>query len=503
MPRGIHTGIALDKMMNGGSPSKVVPAPPLPQASSSPYKKGGKQEEAGNPDPGFLQPERKAFNFSPDGKQKEITKEMLIDRPETAFQQALARADDKYYDPMTANMEVAHVGMTRREKEMFFTTVYIMDRLKDLRADEIFELNKWVLFMGTLICGIIGSCLIMIGLAYGVLFQQMPKSMVAVGFGAAFLIPFALWVKFWICPGKKEGDSRKQVYKNRDLMRSKGIEGAIEDQAKDFSRPPTQRIPMYFNLRKKKYKVIASTMQEFCELIEKETGIPMCQQMMKYNGEYIELHLDWRLVEDYKFRAGFEVVIYNRGAWETECEQLRLLKTNPKHSVHGKIEIKVEVKKEPNAVQQMASSISQELVDELHREVEAVSTYLEAAAIGAFKIKPGKETQTSPAKLKSIQEFAYKIEQNKIEKLYKTKDPRLLAQMEKDLMEQKQQTSDGYVYDDYDYDRLKGKSGQSPSGSPNNNKKEQMNKYLQQEKNRGAGYNYDDDDDDDIENLPV
>ncbi len=41
----------------------------------------------------------------------------IAPRERSAAELAAIRADDKYYDPMTNNLEVAHVGMTRREKE--------------------------------------------------------------------------------------------------------------------------------------------------------------------------------------------------------------------------------------------------------------------------------------------------------------------------------------------------------------------------------------------------
>lgn len=348
---------------------------------------------------------------------------------------------------MSVNMPMVEPGMTRREKEMFFATTFIMDRLKDLRMDENFELKKWILFTLMVMCSIIGSFIIMAGMAYSIFFQGLKPSMTVVAVGAIFLIPFVLWLKYICCPVGQEAEERKHIYRTRSLLADSNVDDALVQQSKEFSRPPTQRIPCYFFLRKKKYKIIASTMREFSELVEKETDIPMNQQMFKYNGprlaggakpsaiigEYFDIHLDWRLVEDYRFHAGFEVIVYNRGAYESYLLQLeKKMEKNPNHSCFGKIEVKVVEYHEPNAVELLGTSISQDVIDELHREVEAVSYYEEAPPIGSKRIKPAAKLVITPAQLNNKQVGAHKIEKKMSDKIYRIVDPRILAQIEMD-----------------------------------------------------------------------
>ena len=41
----------------------------------------------------------------------------IAPRERSEAELAAIRANDKYYDPMSNDIQVAHVGMTRREKE--------------------------------------------------------------------------------------------------------------------------------------------------------------------------------------------------------------------------------------------------------------------------------------------------------------------------------------------------------------------------------------------------
>lgn len=291
---------------------------------------------------------------------------------------------DVWYDPMSENLPDPTTEMSRKEKESIFAITFIGDRLKEMRIDANYELKKVVIFVLSFVSSLFGMFLILFGLGQTVLFSSYPPNFIMVGIGGSLCLPLIGWFLYIFCPSKVEHEKRKEMHRVRKERQSPNLLTAIVEEAQEFSRPPVQRMRLTARLRKRNFVITAATLREFCELVEKETGLLMRQQILKYKGELLPVRLDDSLIDGYKFDNGEVIEIFNRGGFEAHLERKRELdKGSLVHADRVVPDLVPRQKKTGLTV-----SISKEKQEELHRSVPASSEAIENPAVGASKILP-------------------------------------------------------------------------------------------------------------------
>jgi len=121
---------------------------------------------------------------------------------------------------------------------------------------------------------------------------------------------------FFLAPSLPEKKERIEVKKRRALRNHPEFFEAVREKADAFAKPPTEKIKVIARLRKKEYKIIATTWGEFCSLLETQTGIPADQQLIKYNDETVAIDFKKNLCTDCGYQPGTIFYVYNRGGYE-------------------------------------------------------------------------------------------------------------------------------------------------------------------------------------------
>lgn len=114
-----------------------------------------------------------------------------------------------------------------------------------------------------------------------------------------------------------EAMSRKEIIRKRKERQSPTLFDKILKDSEELSKPPVTRVKIIARLRKKEYRVLASTWREFCEAIAEETGLPVEQQLIKYKHKPYKVELDKNIKDDCGFQGNEVFYVYNKGGYET------------------------------------------------------------------------------------------------------------------------------------------------------------------------------------------
>lgn len=217
-------------------------------------------------------------------------------------------------------------GQTRQEKEIEYVVESIETRLKSLRNDEYFQVRKSVTFSISVILAMGGVTLVLFGLHKTFFFQNyknQPTNIPALVFGGLFMSPMLYWFYYVFMPGKKEKKFRKKIAMDRRERNRPTLFNQLVEEARKATEPPPRRIRVITHIRKHDYPVVASTMGELVDAIANQCGLAVERQLLRYNEEDLEIHLDKKLDEHYGMDNNARIYVYNKGGFFTNDSPLK------------------------------------------------------------------------------------------------------------------------------------------------------------------------------------
>lgn len=222
--------------------------------------------------------------------------------------------------------------MSRAEKEMVFIVKNIADRLGNLAPEAKYEITKGICGIFTFLSLVLGTVLVLKGFSLTVIFASDDPDMNFVIAGAAFAAPCVVWFTYiFILPYIPCGPCRRIREKRRFILEQRGerkkpsLFNEMVADANEHSKPPIIRTPLFATFRKKEYKVVCHTMEEFQEIFYFKTGVPPDRQLIKlrepdgssevfeFKPEEFILDLDNRGV-----RKNTMFWIYTKGGYEND-----------------------------------------------------------------------------------------------------------------------------------------------------------------------------------------
>lgn len=178
--------------------------------------------------------------------------------------------------------------LTRAEKEKIFIVKKIAERLKHLQPEERYEIRKGICGIIMLLSLVIGAVLVMKGTATTVIFAGDDEDMTFVIAGAVFAAPCVFWFLYiYIAPCipfgpcKRMRETRATIHVQRAERKKPSMFNDMIGAANENSKPPIIRTPLWCTFRKKEYKIVCHTMEEFQEMFSFRTGVPPSRQLIK------------------------------------------------------------------------------------------------------------------------------------------------------------------------------------------------------------------------------
>jgi hypothetical protein len=215
-------------------------------------------------------------------------------------------------------------SLSRKEKEKRFVISNVEKNLADLVFFTNYEAYKAYLFMVALLCGIIGSVLIMMGISYSVFFMEYPFDPIKIGVGAALCCPFFYWFCWLFIPTKTMHAEREIMHELKAERVRPTLFNEMVAKAQDMSKPPVKKIRVFASFRQAAnsagkrvdFSIVCATLEEFQEEVYKETGLHPHRQLVKYKGNEIYIP-ELRLDDGYNIRPDDTLYIWNKGGYLT------------------------------------------------------------------------------------------------------------------------------------------------------------------------------------------
>jgi len=213
---------------------------------------------------------------------------------------------------------------SRYEKEMEYVMTKIENKIHVIGMEENFQIYKWVLFIVGFSFALGGVVLICFGLHITVFFQQFQTiNYAALVFGGLFMIPLLIWLSFLFRPNPEERMKRKKIYADlRERKKPTFFNQMVKDAA-IHAEPPVRVLHVVAHIRKKDYQIHCSNWSQFCEEIQKATGLPIERQLIRFKDEDLHItDLTKKLDVDYGIDDGDRLFVYNRGGFFTKDSPL-------------------------------------------------------------------------------------------------------------------------------------------------------------------------------------
>eukprot|EP00597_Dinobryon_sp_UTEXLB2267_P000590 CAMPEP_0170066052 /NCGR_PEP_ID=MMETSP0019_2-20121128/5891_1 /TAXON_ID=98059 /ORGANISM="Dinobryon sp., Strain UTEXLB2267" /LENGTH=200 /DNA_ID=CAMNT_0010273039 /DNA_START=383 /DNA_END=985 /DNA_ORIENTATION=+ len=94
-------------------------------------------------------------------------------------------------------------------------------------------------------------------------------------------------------------------------------------EAAIHAEPPVRILHVIAHIRKKDYQIHCSTWGQFCEEVQKSTGLPIERQLIRFKDEDLLItDLTKKLDVDYGIDDGDRLFVYNRGGFFTKDSPL-------------------------------------------------------------------------------------------------------------------------------------------------------------------------------------
>lgn len=215
-------------------------------------------------------------------------------------------------------------SLSRKEKEKRFVIANVEKNLADLVFYTNYQAYKAYLFMVALLCGIIGSVLIMMGISYSVFFMEMPFDPVKIGIGSLLCVPFLCWFVWLFIPTKNMHNEREKMHELKAERVRPTLFNEMVEKASNMSKPPVKKIRVFASFRQPvtsagrrvDFSIVCATLEEFQEEVYKETGLAPFRQLIKYKGNEIYIP-ELRLDDGYNIRPDDTLYIWNKGGYLT------------------------------------------------------------------------------------------------------------------------------------------------------------------------------------------
>ena len=211
----------------------------------------------------------------------------------------------------------------RYEKERQFVIKKINNKLKIISFEEKFQIHKWILFVVGICFALAGTVLILYGLHLTVFFEMYQNiSIPAIIFGGLFMIPLAVWISFLFFPNSEEKKKRNKIYADHMERKKATFFNKMTEEAAEFATPPDRVLKVTAHIRKKNYPVRATTWFQFCEAVEKATGLFVERQLIRFKDEDLKITDLTDKLEKFGINDGDVLYVYNRGGYVTKGSPL-------------------------------------------------------------------------------------------------------------------------------------------------------------------------------------
>lgn len=215
--------------------------------------------------------------------------------------------------------------VTRKQKELMYVLSNVTNRLEAISLEETLHRTRRKYFVACLIFGVGGMMLIFLGTRTTVLFNYYSGNYdpVALAFGCLFCLPMVIFILTIICPTREQRQKLKIIKVERKERKKETLFNDLVEKAKKHAEPPPRKIKVFAVFRKKEYPIVGSTMKDFCEALEHQTGLPIERQLIRYLDQDLEIHLSHSLIENYKLDNGARLFVYNKGGFRTADSPLK------------------------------------------------------------------------------------------------------------------------------------------------------------------------------------
>jgi len=215
-------------------------------------------------------------------------------------------------------------GLTRQEKEIQYVMQNVENRLTHLKEDELFQTYKAQLFFCSLFIAIAGAVLILFGLHLTVFFQHLQDiNIPAIVFGSLMFTPLMYWFYYVFIPDKEEQIKRRLIHKHRHNRRKPTLFNQMIKEANKATAPEPKMVRILAHIRKHDYPIVCSTMRELTDGITDECGLAIERQLLRFNDQDLELHLNEKVDEYYGMQHNDRVYVYNKGGYYTKTSPLK------------------------------------------------------------------------------------------------------------------------------------------------------------------------------------
>jgi hypothetical protein len=247
----------------------------------------------------------------------------------------------------------------RYQKEREFVVKKIDRKLKIIGIEENFQLQKWILFVIGLAFALSGVVLILYGFHTTVFFEMYQQiNIPAIVFGVLFTIPLFVWMVYLYFPDSEEKKNRRRIQIDQIERKKDTFFNKMVKEAEQHATPPDRVLEVTAHVRKKNYPIKCTSWWQFCNAVEKATGLSVERQLIRFRDEDLEIPDLKVKLEDCGITDGDILYIYNRGGYFTKNSPLKLQSDELKAKAMKKISRNPSLEKSSSSVQSVAKSDS-------------------------------------------------------------------------------------------------------------------------------------------------
>ena len=291
----------------------------------------------------------------------------------------------------------------RYQKEREFVVKKIDKKLKVIGIEENFQLQKWILFVIGLAFALSGVVLILYGFHTTVFFEMYQQiNIPAIVFGVLFTIPLFVWMVYLYFPDSEEKKNRRRIQIDQIERKKDTFFNKMVKEAEQHATPPDRVLEVTAHVRKKNYPIKCTSWWQFCNAVEKATGLSVERQLIRFRDEDLEIPDLKVKLEDCGITDGDILYIYNRGGYFTKNSPLKLQSDELKAKARKKISRNPSSEKSTSSVQSAKTVVT--------KSDSNIPQRIKAGVLYAFEyIREGRYlvAKISPEEMKKEEENQY------------------------------------------------------------------------------------------------
>ena len=291
----------------------------------------------------------------------------------------------------------------RYQKEREFVVKKIDKKLKVIGIEENFQLQKWILFVIGLAFALSGVVLILYGFHTTVFFEMYQQiNIPAIVFGVLFTIPLFVWMVYLYFPDSEEKKNRRRIQIDQIERKKDTFFNKMVKEAEQHATPPDRVLEVTAHVRKKNYPIKCTSWWQFCNAVEKATGLSVERQLIRFRDEDLEIPDLKVKLEDCGITDGDVLYIYNRGGYFTKNSPLKLQSDELKAKARKKISRNPSSEKSTSSVQSAKTVVT--------KSDSNIPQRIKAGVLYAFEyIREGRYlvAKISPEEMKKEEENQY------------------------------------------------------------------------------------------------